>query len=172
MATDESKAIIQVSNAEGISLHDGLSNLATGLGGAKDKSTHNTWSHSGKNYDHISLSARYREDWISQKVCQIIPQDLTREWRKLEGEQAVEADKAFLVSDLFISTYSVASDQKMKTPNIVIIMSDDQGGWDYGFMGNKLLDTPNIDAMAARSARLSRFYVSPVCTPTRANLMT
>lgn len=79
---------------------------------------------------------------------------------------------SFLVSDLFISTYSVASDQKMKTPNIVIIMSDDQGGWDYGFMGNKLLDTPNIDAMATRSARLSRFYVSPVCTPTRANLMT
>lgn len=101
MATDESKAIIQVSDAEGISLHDGLSNLATGLGGAKDKSTHNTWSHSGKNYDHISLSARYREDWISQKVCQIIPQDLTREWRKLEGAKAVEADKAFLVSDLF-----------------------------------------------------------------------
>jgi arylsulfatase A-like enzyme len=51
-------------------------------------------------------------------------------------------------------------------------MSDDQGGWDYSFMCNKVLDTPNIDAMVERSACLSRFYVSPLCTPSRANLMT
>ncbi len=56
--------------------------------------------------------------------------------------------------------------------NVILIMTDDQGGWDYGFMGNKFLNTPNLDAMAAGGARLSRFYVSPVCTPTRANLMT
>ncbi|MCA9015399.1 MAG: arylsulfatase, partial [Planctomycetaceae bacterium] len=56
--------------------------------------------------------------------------------------------------------------------NVILIMTDDQGGWDYGFMGNKHLNTPNLDEMAAGGARLSRFYVSPVCTPTRANLMT
>lgn len=56
--------------------------------------------------------------------------------------------------------------------NVILIMTDDQGGWDYGFMGNKILNTPNLDAMAAGGARMSRFYVSPVCTPTRANLMT
>lgn len=59
-----------------------------------------------------------------------------------------------------------------KHTNVILIMTDDQGGWDYGFMGNKFLETPHLDAMAARGARLSRFYVSPVCTPTRANLMT
>jgi arylsulfatase A-like enzyme len=57
-------------------------------------------------------------------------------------------------------------------PHIILIMSDDQGGWDYGFMGNRIVQTPNLDAMAAGGVRMSRFYVSPVCTPTRANLMT
>ncbi|QGQ25004.1 sulfatase-like hydrolase/transferase [Gimesia benthica] len=56
--------------------------------------------------------------------------------------------------------------------NVILIMTDDQGGWDYGFLGNKILNTPNLDKMAAGGARMSRFYVSPVCTPTRANLMT
>ncbi|WP_298865776.1 arylsulfatase [uncultured Gimesia sp.] len=62
--------------------------------------------------------------------------------------------------------------QAAEHTNVILIMTDDQGGWDYGFMGNKILNTPNLDAMAASGARLDRFYVSPVCTPTRANLMT
>lgn len=57
-------------------------------------------------------------------------------------------------------------------PNVILIMSDDQGGGDYGFLGNEVIRTPNLDAMAARGGRLSRFYVSPVCAPTRACLMT
>ena len=57
-------------------------------------------------------------------------------------------------------------------PNIILIMTDDQGIGDLGVAGNPLLETPNIDAMASRSASLSRFYVSPVCSPTRACLMT
>ena len=57
-------------------------------------------------------------------------------------------------------------------PNIILIMTDDQGIGDLGVNGNPILETPNIDAMAARSASLSRFYVSPVCSPTRACLMT
>ena len=62
--------------------------------------------------------------------------------------------------------------QAAQHTNVILIMTDDQGGWDYGFQGNKHLNTPHLDAMAANGARLSRFYVSPVCTPTRANLMT
>lgn len=101
MATNESKAEITISDAKRqVSLFDGLSNLATGLGSSKDKATYNRWDHSGKNYDHVTLSVRYREDWLSQKVCQIIPQDLTREWRKLKGLQAVEADKEFEVAKI------------------------------------------------------------------------
>lgn len=57
-------------------------------------------------------------------------------------------------------------------PNIILIMTDDQGIGDLGVSGNPILETPNIDSMASRSASLSRFYVSPVCSPTRACLMT
>ena len=89
-------------------LSDGLSNLATGLGTIKDKATHNQWNHSGKNYDHITLSVRYREDWLSQKVCQIIPQDMTREWRSFENESAKEADEDFEVDKIFREAYKWA----------------------------------------------------------------
>lgn len=57
-------------------------------------------------------------------------------------------------------------------PNVVIIMSDDQGGGDYGFLGNNVIRTPELDAVSEKSGLLSRFYVSPVCAPTRASLMT
>ena len=57
-------------------------------------------------------------------------------------------------------------------PNVVLIMTDDQGYGDLGVHGNPIVKTPHIDAMAGRSAVLKNFYVSPVCTPTRASLMT
>jgi arylsulfatase A-like enzyme len=57
-------------------------------------------------------------------------------------------------------------------PNIILIMTDDQGYGDLGVTGNPLINTPHIDALASRSAYLSDFYVSPVCAPTRASLMT
>lgn len=57
-------------------------------------------------------------------------------------------------------------------PNIVLVMTDDQGYGDFGFAGNPVIQTPHLDALAAQSAHVERFYVSPVCTPTRASLMT
>ena len=57
-------------------------------------------------------------------------------------------------------------------PDIVVVMTDDQGWGDLGVHGNPVLQTPHLDAMAARSATMQRFYVSPVCAPTRASLMT
>ena len=92
MADEESAITISKAQAN---LGDGLANLATGLGTSKDKATHNQWSHSGKNYDHVTLSARFREDWISQKVVKVIPQDMTREWREFESDSATEADEDF-----------------------------------------------------------------------------
>jgi len=77
-----------------------------------------------------------------------------------------------LCSALVFFSNLVSEVRASQHTNVILIMTDDQGGWDYGFMGNKILNTPNLDAMAAGGARLSRFYVSPVCTPTRANLMT
>ncbi|MEL7499465.1 MAG: arylsulfatase [Planctomycetota bacterium] len=61
---------------------------------------------------------------------------------------------------------------KLSTPNVILIMTDDQGIGDFGCMGNPKVQTPNVDAMFERSARFTHFYVSPVCSPTRASLMT
>ena len=57
-------------------------------------------------------------------------------------------------------------------PNVILIMTDDQGWGDLGFHGNDSIYTPNIDQLARNSARFERFYVSPVCAPTRASLLT
>jgi arylsulfatase/arylsulfatase A len=57
-------------------------------------------------------------------------------------------------------------------PNVILIMTDDQGWGDFGFHGNPHLKTPNLDRLAGESIELTQFYVSPVCTPTRASLMT
>lgn len=56
-------------------------------------------------------------------------------------------------------------------PNIVYIVADDMGWGDAGFHGSDIA-TPNLDALAKDGARLEQFYVQPMCTPTRAALMT
>lgn len=57
-------------------------------------------------------------------------------------------------------------------PNFIVFMADDLGYGDLGFMGNKDVDTPNIDALAWESVYFPNFYVAPVCAPTRASLLT
>jgi arylsulfatase/arylsulfatase A len=57
-------------------------------------------------------------------------------------------------------------------PNVVLVLTDDQGYGDFGFAGNEVVRTPHLDAMAERSAWLDAFYVTPVCALTRASLMT
>jgi arylsulfatase A-like enzyme len=57
-------------------------------------------------------------------------------------------------------------------PNVIVIMTDDQGIGDFGFMGNPYVKTANLDKLASESLNLTNFYVSPVCAPTRASLMT
>jgi arylsulfatase A-like enzyme len=57
-------------------------------------------------------------------------------------------------------------------PNIVLIITDDQGYGDLGHTGNPVIQTPHIDALAAESSQLTDFHVAPTCSPTRAALMT
>ncbi|GMH37371.1 hypothetical protein BSKO_05244 [Bryopsis sp. KO-2023] len=57
-------------------------------------------------------------------------------------------------------------------PNFVIFMADDLGYGDLGATGNKDVETPNIDSLAAESVFFPNFYVAPVCAPTRAALLT
>ncbi|MEX2187403.1 MAG: sulfatase-like hydrolase/transferase [Pirellulales bacterium] len=57
-------------------------------------------------------------------------------------------------------------------PNVVVLLADDAGWGDYGHSGNRQTATPNIDAIAAAGVSLDRFYVCPVCSPTRAEFLT
>lgn len=56
-------------------------------------------------------------------------------------------------------------------PNILFILTDDQGIGDLSLHGNDSIRTPNMDALLTSSARFNRFYVSPVCAPTRASFL-
>ncbi len=80
---------------------------------------------------------------------------------------------------LYFLIYQAAFAQQLKNdvsasslPNILLIMSDDQGWGDLGIHGNSLIGTPVLDALGTESVRFDRFFVSPVCAPTRASLLT
>ncbi len=63
--------------------------------------------------------------------------------------------------------------KKKDKPNIVLCMADDLGWADTGFNGNKIIKTPNLDAMAKAGLRFTRFYsAAPVCSPTRGSCLT
>lgn len=62
--------------------------------------------------------------------------------------------------------------QLRRRPNVLLIMADDLGYGDLSVHGNRQLKTPAIDRLAAQSIEFTRFYVSPVCAPTRASLLT
>ena len=66
---------------------------------------------------------------------------------------------------------SLAAQSASPPPNIVYIVSDDQGWKDVGFHGSDI-KTPTIDQLAKEGARLEQFYAQPMCTPSRAALMT
>ncbi|MGI9544423.1 MAG: sulfatase-like hydrolase/transferase, partial [Cyclobacteriaceae bacterium] len=71
---------------------------------------------------------------------------------------------------LFCLFLHPASAQK---PNIILIMTDDQGWADVGFNGNEVLKTPHLDQLASQGIILDRFYAAaPVCSPTRASVIT
>jgi len=59
-----------------------------------------------------------------------------------------------------------------KRPNVVLVMTDDQGYGDLGCHGNEVIATPHLDKLHAQSVRLTNFHVDPTCSPTRSALMT
>ena len=71
-----------------------------------------------------------------------------------------------LVAACQVTAYSA------EQPNVVVILTDDQGWGDLSLHGNKNLSTPNIDSLAKVGARFDRFFVCPVCSPTRAEFLT
>lgn len=65
-----------------------------------------------------------------------------------------------------------AQNKQQKKPNVILILTDDQGIGDLGAHGNPWLKTPNLDAFYKEAVRMTDFHVSPLCTPTRAAIMT
>ncbi|WP_404310532.1 arylsulfatase [Neorhodopirellula lusitana] len=76
---------------------------------------------------------------------------------------------AALVMLLPTASTLTAEDAK---PNVVIVITDDQGYGDFGFTGNPAIQTPNIDKLSRQSTLLNNFHVDPTCAPTRSALMT
>lgn len=72
---------------------------------------------------------------------------------------------------LLLSGAALAAPLAGSKPNIILVMTDDQGMGDLSCMGNKLVRTPHIDAFYAKATRLSDFQVSPTCAPSRAAMM-
>lgn len=60
----------------------------------------------------------------------------------------------------------------LEPPNVVVVLTDDQGWGDLSLNGNRNLQTPHIDSLARDGVRFDRFYVCPVCSPTRAEFLT
>jgi arylsulfatase A-like enzyme len=87
----------------------------------------------------------------------------------LNGSSALAA--ASMASMAPANITSALAQLPSRRPNIVYIVADDLGWKDVGFHGSDI-KTPNIDKLAQDGARLEQFYVQPMCTPTRAALMT
>lgn len=62
--------------------------------------------------------------------------------------------------------------EQAQPPNVILILADDQGWGDLGHHGNTNLQTPHLDALAANGVSFTQFFVQPVCSPTRAELLT
>ncbi|MCG2590228.1 arylsulfatase [Rhodohalobacter sulfatireducens] len=81
-----------------------------------------------------------------------------------------------LIITLLVLLFSACSGNNTSNedtlPNIVLIVTDDQGWGDLSIQGNENIRTPNIDFLAYEGASFTNFYVSPVCSPTRAELLT
>jgi len=73
-----------------------------------------------------------------------------------------------LFAVLLATSPALAADR----PNVILVITDDQGYGDLGCHGNEMIQTPNLDRLHDESVRLTDFHVSPCCTPTRAGLMT
>ena len=67
---------------------------------------------------------------------------------------------------------SVLSPLVADRPNVIILITDDQGFGDLSCHGHPILETPAFDTLHRESVRLDNFHVAPVCTPTRSELMT
>ncbi len=81
-------------------------------------------------------------------------------------------ERTFAYLTLLLITACIQTSDAQSQPNVLLIITDDQGYGDLGYHGNPHVKTPVLDQLAAESIRFNNFYVSPVCAPTRSSLMT
>lgn len=82
---------------------------------------------------------------------------------------------ALLVITLYVAGAghrSAATARAADKPNVILVMTDDQGYGDIGAHGNTMIKTPNLDALYKQSLRLTNYHVDPTCSPTRSALLT
>jgi len=91
---------------------------------------------------------------------------------KLDFNFYLFAKLIFIIVSSFFFCNSFAHSTKLKQPNIVFLLLDDMGYGECGFNGGKEIKTPKIDQLAKDGAVLENNYVQPVCSPTRACLLT
>ena len=78
----------------------------------------------------------------------------------------------FFATVLSVASVFGASATPARRPNIILLLTDDQGYGDLSVHGNPVLKTPHLDRLHAESVRFRDFHVAPMCTPTRGQLMT
>ncbi len=75
------------------------------------------------------------------------------------------------IASCLLTSVGIAKPLAGSRPNIIVVMTDDQGMGDLSCMGNEVVKTPHIDAFYEKSTRFTDFHVSPTCAPTRAAIM-
>src|SRR5688500_11443863 len=70
------------------------------------------------------------------------------------------------------SASAILAQSRRRRPNVILIITDDQGYGDVSIHGNDKVRTPNMDRIAREGVQFTQFHVNPVCSPTRASLMT
>ncbi|TDI69618.1 MAG: N-acetylgalactosamine 6-sulfate sulfatase, partial [Bacteroidetes bacterium] len=80
-----------------------------------------------------------------------------------------------LIAALFLGLTNLGcreNSEHISRPNVILIMTDDQGYGDLACHGNPFIETPHLDKLHSESTRFTNFHVNPFCAPTRAALMT
>ena len=85
----------------------------------------------------------------------------------------INLSRFFLGVLLFLVVQCSIAQEVPRLPNVVLIVSDDQGYQDLGCFGGQEIQTPHLDRLASQGVRCTNFYVSwPACTPSRGSIMT
>ena len=79
---------------------------------------------------------------------------------------------AFALPGIDLTAHPQAGSSQNARPNVILILTDDQGYGDMSCHGNPVLKTPNLDSLYVQTTRLTNFHVDPTCSPTRSSLLT